>query len=94
MSHRKSSTDWDNLRPDGTRHRGDPSEEDIAQFVANRIPPAPICSANWHLRQVERILIEEEEREAATISGKYGTDELHDCKVAVWKLLDKLPEGV
>lgn len=53
-----------------------------------------MMTANWHLREVERILIEAEEREGATISGKYGTDELHDCKIAVWKLLDKMPEDL
>jgi hypothetical protein len=91
---RTGSTDWENLRPDGTRHRGDPSEEEIAEHVVSRIPHAPICSAQWHLREVERIITETEEREAATISGKYGTDELHDCKIALWKLMDKMPEDL
>ena len=76
------------------RERRENGGIDPKERIITRVPHAPICSANWHLRQVEQILTEEEEREAVTASGKYGTDELHDCKIAVWKLLEKLPEGV
>ena len=84
----------------------DPSEEEIAAYVVNREPPTGIldATANWHLRQAERIIIDAEESEAAGIgwpesesarhSGKYGLDTLHQCKVAIWKLLDKLPENL
>ncbi len=84
----------------------DPSEEEIAAYVASRVPPDSIlgATANWHLRQAERIVIDAEESEAAGIgwpeseaaltSRKYGLDKLHQCKVAIWNLLDKLPEGI
>jgi len=73
----------------------DLSEEELVQFAAGRLPPVSAFSAQWHLRQVERILMDEQERESALgSSGKYGMDELHDAKIATWKLMEKIPEDL
>lgn len=51
-------------------------------------------TALWHLRQAERILIDAEVREAVEHGPKYGDDKIHDCKISLWRLMEKMPEGI